>query len=530
MNLTTDPWIPVVERDGQPAAVSLRGAFERGHEIRDLAVRPHERIALMRLLICVAQASLDGPGDLDEWESCLPRVAPAALDYLGRWKPAFELLGCGQRFLQVAKLAKPESPKKSTMVENGEDDERASSSKLDLALATGNNVTLFDNVGGSERVFPPRDVALMLLTFQCFSPGGTIGVALWNGLPTVGWSSYPKAKPGQSDHAPCLAGGMLHAFLRADSLLGSVHQNLMSKRQASRFFGEDSFGRPIWEVMPGRPDDSAAVANASRTYLGRLVPLARAVSLADDGQSLLLANGLENPAYPSWREPSATVVTREIKGQPERQLVRASVERAAWRELHAMTVNAQGSDVGGPAARQNVLDDSAFDLWVGSLVADKAKLVDAIEAVYHVPVAMLGDPGRTGYEKGVQVAERTSFRIKRAVSAYHRELGDNLDRPEMKKRQLQIQDEASTQFWTDVELALPHLLGVVANPALLGLHIEWRKTPWGESVWRAARNAYELACPRGSPRKIRAYALGLDVLFAAREQGAGDETEKGAEA
>ena len=37
------------------------------------------------------------------------------------------------------------------------DDEGNSTSKLDLALATGNNTTLFDNAGGSERAFAPGD-------------------------------------------------------------------------------------------------------------------------------------------------------------------------------------------------------------------------------------------------------------------------------------------------------------------------------------------------------------------------------------
>ena len=104
MNLTTEAWVPAVLRDGRPVTLSLCEVFERGHEIQDLAVRPHERIALMRLLICVAQAALDGPAHHDEWESCGPRIAPAALDYLKRWKHAFELLGNGQRFLQATDL------------------------------------------------------------------------------------------------------------------------------------------------------------------------------------------------------------------------------------------------------------------------------------------------------------------------------------------------------------------------------------------------------------------------------------------
>jgi CRISPR system Cascade subunit CasA len=412
MNLTTEAWIPAVWRDGTAATVTLREAFERGHELQDLAVRPHERIALMRLIICVAQAALDGPADSDERESCLPRIAPAALDYLKRWETAFELFGDGQRFLQVNNLKRPAGASKG-------DDEGNATSKLDLALATGNNTTLFDNAGGSERAFTSGDLALMLLTFQCFSPGGTIGVALWNDSPTPGWSAYPKVKPGQSDHAPCLAGGMLHAMLRGDTLLDSVHRNLMSKRQADQFFGKNSWGRPLWEAMPDRPTDDTAVRNASQSYLGRLVPLSRAIWLAEDRRSLILANGLEYaPFEDGWREPSATIVTRNVKGQPTRSALKASLEKAAWRELHALTVKAVGQNPGGPAALQNVCDKEAFDLWVGGLVANKAKPVDTTESVLHIPAAMLYEPSQIVYETGVREAETTAFRVMRAVSVY----------------------------------------------------------------------------------------------------------------
>jgi CRISPR system Cascade subunit CasA len=98
MNLTTDAWIPIVWNDGKPGTVSLREAFERGDDIQDLAVRPHERIALIRLLICIAQAALDGPADYDDWKACRLKIAPAARDYLKRWHAAFELLGDGPRF------------------------------------------------------------------------------------------------------------------------------------------------------------------------------------------------------------------------------------------------------------------------------------------------------------------------------------------------------------------------------------------------------------------------------------------------
>ena len=403
------------------------------------------------------------------------------------------------------------------------DDEGNSTSKLDLALATGNNATLFDNSGGSERAFTSSQLALMLLTFQCFSPGGRIGVALWNGRETPG--------KGSSEHAPCLAGGMLHALLRADNLLATLHKNLMNKEQAERFFRGDSWGRPVWELMPDGPADAEAVRNASRTYLGRLVPLTRAIRFADDGRSLILANGLEYASYADgWRESSATVVTRTVKGERVRVVLPASVEKAAWRELHALTVKGIGENPGGPAALQNISPgDVAFDLWVGGLVASQAKPVDTMESVFHVPTAMLKDTSQMVYERGVHLANTAESRVRRAISVYHGALGDDLDRPEAKNRRLQVQNKAATHFWTDIELAVPHLLEVADAPENLGTKPNWQKSLWGQSVRRASCTAYECACPHGTPRQIRAYAVGLNKLFAPTEN-IDAETPKGAEA
>src|SRR5437667_4242497 len=82
MNLTIDPWIPIVWLNGRSGIVSLSDAYARGEEIRDLAVRPHERIAVMRLLICIAQVALDGPANRDDWKACQWKIAAAAVVYL----------------------------------------------------------------------------------------------------------------------------------------------------------------------------------------------------------------------------------------------------------------------------------------------------------------------------------------------------------------------------------------------------------------------------------------------------------------
>jgi len=510
MNLTTEPWIPVVWNDGHHDRVSLRNAFARGHEIRDLAVRPHERIALMRLLICVTQAALDGPNDYGDWLVCRDRIAPAALDYLTKWQPAFELFGDKQRFLQVADLK---------LVKADDESEGNSVSKLDLALATGNNTTLFDNAGGTDREFTPAELALALLAFQCFSPCGTIGVALWNSKPTAGWKSYPKVKPGQSDHAPCLAGNTLHALLRGGNLLETIRLNLLTKETVALFVPGNAWGKPVWEQLPASPSDDSA----AKTFLGRFVPLARAIRLNEDGQTMILANGLKYPAFPGWREPTATIKTRERNGQPERAVLSVSLDRAPWRELHALAVKRVGQETnGGPVALQNLASDQPFDLWVGGLVAaGNGKLEDVVEAVFHVPAGMLTEPCQRAYEQGVDYAEKTSWRLGAAVVTYFKELGDDIGRPDARKRKRQIQRKSAAQFWTDVEREVGLLLAAVEQPAA-----SWGETDWGRAVRRAARQALDAACPHDTPRQMRAYALALQTLTRPPREDSNDKPEE----
>ena len=92
-------WIPVALPNAQPGLMCLRELFEHAAEIRDLAVAPPQRVAVMRLLMCIAHAALDGPADEAEWRRCRSRIAPACLGYLQKWLCSFDLFG-SSAFLQ----------------------------------------------------------------------------------------------------------------------------------------------------------------------------------------------------------------------------------------------------------------------------------------------------------------------------------------------------------------------------------------------------------------------------------------------
>lgn len=95
-------------------------------------------------------------------------------------------------------------------------------------------------------------------------------------------------------------------------------------------------------MMPASFEDELKILNATRTYLGRLVPLARLVRLNAQGQFMLLASGLEYPRFPEYpREASATEVIRN----DERKLLGGGA-KAIWRELSALVVSRGQGEAG----------------------------------------------------------------------------------------------------------------------------------------------------------------------------------------
>ncbi|MGL4398332.1 MAG: type I-E CRISPR-associated protein Cse1/CasA, partial [Luteolibacter sp.] len=106
-NLITHPWIPVRWLDGHHSSVGLEELFRRAADIADLDAVPHERISLIRLLVCITQAALGAPADLYGWEDFGGDLEEAVPAYLARAEifPHFNLFGDGPRFLQCKATA-----------------------------------------------------------------------------------------------------------------------------------------------------------------------------------------------------------------------------------------------------------------------------------------------------------------------------------------------------------------------------------------------------------------------------------------
>ena len=458
--------------------LSIQGLFQDAAELRDIAVKPHERVALMRLLTCITQAALGGPKDEADWEDCIPKIQPAVKKYLNQWAAAFELFGDQVRFLQLPNL---------TLTNAG--DEGSAATKLDLSLATGNNATLFDNKAAEVRILDVSRLALNLLASQCFATCGRIGVAQWNGAPTAG--------KGSCQHAPCAPSSMVHTIILGGSLLETLHLNLLTREIVEDFFGQNNWGFPIWEQSVTTAASRTSIQNATTTYLGRLVPVSRAVKIEDGAQSIIYANGLEYPLYPAFREPTATVV----QGKDKNMLLPGSTGRSFWRQLGAVSVvrKAKSDPLSGPLAIQHGSFKRDVTIWVGAMVTDKAKIEDIIESTYSLPVGVFSDAGRASYEKGVAFATEWEKTLIQSIKSYSSTL--NVESPPY--------DKARQRFWTLVEQSLGSLFDLARN---ISLAADMPASPWGQACKVAARRSYESCCPQQTSRQIEAYALGIRRL------------------
>ena len=514
MNVAFDDWIPVVEVSGTRKLVSLCDVLVEGDKYADLAVRPHERVSLMRLFLCVAHAALEGPKDYDEWCEAPEKLPVAVGNYLANWRDSFELFHSVKPWLQIPALSR-------TAEAGGKEDNAADwtpVSKLNLALSSGNNSTIFDHGAlDPNRRVPIEETILSMLAYQCFSTGGLIAQVYWKGTKT-----NKSSKDG-----PCIPGSMTHAFLRGTTLGETVQLNLVTHENIRVAYGDLPIGQPVWEKMPASFADAAAVENATKTYIGRLVPLTRITKLSPGGQRMLLGDGLVYPTFADGfaPEPTATVAVRREK----RTLVSYHPGKAIWRELAAITAKRAATGTGGPLALDALQEGTACDLIVGALARNQASIVNSFESVFHVPPRFRTQEGTSAYEGEVKAAEALASRLGWAVETYRLDLDagwpGRLKAAGPKKGVLKarLHALATTHYWTSIENHLPLLMRYVEN---IGSDAATpAREAWRTEIFAAGCEAYRVACGQETPRQVRAFAKGWERLTAKRDEVEPDEPE-----
>ncbi|TWJ18392.1 CRISPR system Cascade subunit CasA [Geobacter argillaceus] len=494
MNVAFDPWIPVVSSSGRRELASLCSVLAEGEKYADLAVRPHERVALMRLFLCVAHAALDGPKNYDEWCEVPKRLPEAARTYLTEWKDSFELFHPTKPWLQVANL----KPAK-------ENDEKSFTplAKLDFSLASGSNSTLFDHEGAnnSDRLFDLTQLVLGLISIQNFSTCGLLSRPLWNGVAT----------PDSAKDAPCITSSMYHVFLVGKDVAETVCINLCDFEELSFFMsgspGENWLGRPVWEQMPMNVTD----AKSGETFLGRLTPLSRAIRFLEGGTKMLYGEALRYATYPDFpQEFNTSVAIRKMKNKQERFLVGARLNIRPWRQLDAiLQYNLSGGTI-SHALNLNHLEGEAIDIWVGALVRNPGKqdILDSVESRFHISRQFRTETGCATYASEVQTAQSVANLLDTAVYLYRLELDPSDGKG--------LGSTATSHYWTTVEsnlqLLMNHIEAIGSNDAIP------TKQMWRSKLYAAAREAYRIACGQETPRQMKAFAKGWQKLTSAKDE------------
>ncbi|MCK5148237.1 type I-E CRISPR-associated protein Cse1/CasA [bacterium] len=467
MNLVNDPWIPVIYKDQNNKLVSLDTLFKEAEEIGDLVATPPQRIALMRLLICITQAALDGPEDEENWFYCNDKMIPEALAYLSEWEDRFDLYG-DRAFLQAQGLSEKNN---------------STCDKLDFRLASGNNQKLMDHQANPDgREWPDAWLALMLMTYQCFSPCGIIGGNEWCGYKTS----------TTSVHSPAIVESALHTLVRGENLLASIHSNLLTKEQILAV-PNMKWGKPSWTITI---DSLEIIKNGDQvnTYLGRLVPLSRAIKLKENSLFFTLANGLSYPKIPEGRETTASVIMKRRNNNEEEGYVSIDLNKHAWRQLGSLLSINRDSVVGGAIALQHLqhIKKKKLDIWTGGLAASgNGKILDAVEWLFQLDTKLLEDRILEQYKSGVNLAQTGQYLLSNAVSDYCKNM----------KMNNVLSLKARNCFWSTLDSKYNVLIDNANSE-------DTKNEKWYKVIRNTMIEAYKFACPHTTPRQIQAFSIG----------------------
>lgn len=346
-NLIDESWVPVAD----VGRVSLRHLFTDS-QLRALGGNPVQKIAVLKLLLAVAQAA-GTPKDILEWEAWGPKgVAERCLSYLDQSYHYFWLYG-EQPFLQMPAI------KKAALQSYG---------VVQAEVSTGNTTVLTQTQ--QEQPISDADRALLLLVLMGFALSGKKtdnSVVL---SPGYEGKRNHRGRPSSGKAGPALAYmGLLHSFILGKTLWETIWLNLLTQQQveSSGQFPK-GVGQPPWEQMP-EGEACARADELKSSLMGRLVHVSRFCLLEENG--LHYSEGLAHLDYnDGYTDPSVAVDYSRKRAR----VLWVNPEKRPWRELTGLlSFLSQQSSQGfeclqlqtGIERAQEVT--SQFGVWSGGL-------------------------------------------------------------------------------------------------------------------------------------------------------------------
>lgn len=479
-NLVDEPWIPVADH----GRVSLRAIFSNP-QYRSLGGNPVQKVALLKLLLAIAQAAAT-PDTEAEWQALgAEGLASRCLVYLDKWHGRFYLYG-EQPFLQMPAIREAKLQSFGAVLPE---------------VSTG-NTTVLSQIQ-VERGLSDADRALLLLSLMGFALSGKKTDNRVVLSPGYAGKRNDKGKASTGKPGPSAGHmGFLHSFLLGESLQQSVWLNLFSHTQI-RQMGIYSSGLGVapWESMPAG-EDCAVARELRQSMQGRLVPLSRFCLLAEDG--LHYSEGIAHSGYKDGMiDPSMAV---NYSGKDPKALW-TDPEKRPWRELTALLsfIDQSGSQGfqswqlrAGLERARDVAE--AFAIWSGGLrVSSNAGEQyasgsdDFVESVIWIHSELLGQSWFTQLKVEMDALDGLARNLYGRVMSFFKE--QTVDGSKLAARSTQL-------FWQLCERDFQSLVDACDGSEQAALQRQQLRGRFAGYV----QQAFDQFCPRETARQLDAWA------------------------
>ena len=489
-SLLTEPWIPLVDRNGDHGVGSLSDALLTPQKwIGIVGSSPIETISLYRLLLAICHRAI-GPdpdpriGLLSDWPTLQVE------SYLVQWENHFDLLHPATPFLQVAAL------KDSDLT-------HSPWTRIALDCSTGAARLIWDHSIDMAPKPQPLDISARLLVAHLqFTPGGLV-----------------KALRTSAVRGP--GAGLLLTLPTGGSLQETLALSLVPQ---SRDDYESDL--PSWEREPlGIEDLRKPKEIILEGPAHRYTMLSRAVLLLAEGRSVrhvLYAEGAVATDASSPRvDPMASVITGKKGSMP----LLISEHKGFWRDFQALS---GGAGTTAAATVNHAIDlrieqgeNQILNLIAGGLLPDQAKIILWRLEERRVAPALLRSAGLIrSTEKALELAEVHGQELGKALFILYTEwLKQGQDKKPDPAAIRSVRDsiQASATYWSLLEPAFWVFIqslgdGVDSEEALLQWRTELRRavlSAWEQANASLGLDSRALAAVGRSSRSIAKILAGL---------------------
>lgn len=479
-NLVDEPWIPIAD----VGRVSLWQIFSNP-EYRSLGGNPVQKVALMKLLLAIAQAAATTADEPSWRELGTEGLARSCLAYLDRWHERFYLYG-ERPFLQMPAIGAAAVQSYGAVLPE---------------VSTGNTTVLSQTQ--VQRSLDEAEKAVLLVSLMAFALSGKKTDNSVTLTPGYSGKRNDKGKPSSSKPGPAVAHmGLLHSFLLGSNLQETLWLNLLTARQIEQTnIFPHGVGIAPWEQMPEGEDCPVAQA-LKQSLLGRLVPLCRFCLLTDAG--LHYSEGL---AHPSHKEGvcDPTVAVNYSGKDPKALWV--DPEKRPWRELTSLLgffeqERSQGfQSVQIHAGLDRARDvTEAFAIWSGGLrVSSNAgeQYVsgsdDFVESLVWLHSEMLGQAWFAQLKAEMEALDGQAKALYGRVMAYFKE---------QKVDGGKLAAQATHLFWQLCEREFQELVDSCDPDEQGRLQRQRLRKRFADYI----QQAYDRFCPKETARQLDAWA------------------------